>query len=1421
MTAKNSIQHKWAAGGVSSYPLSHPIVGQRQFFETFRHFIHLVDKEAEEFAHVFAVIAQWGVGKSRLGYELVAQVNESSQGWHVREQDGSLKNAELFNNNDDREQYLALYIRYSQIANDYHNVDNWFAFGLYKSLVFIAKEQFDNSIQGQIAKEAYDRLLVDGFDHEELAARLEIGKKHSDEELYTDPTLATRLCQAAYEYLSTFGIKYVLVVLDELETAAEAATYGLESDDLKKLDGRAIKLMGKAIKEEDPRRKLPWLRYVALCSPSIGDELREIQSTARRFEMVELSANSFSDVSTFVKILSQDGKLPQYPTGLVEAAYTMSAGNFGWFNVIMANVDNLLEQRRIRGEATPKTLGELFAELVGVSTRIKEYVLDHNAIEVLNLGDRSKLQSARELLYGQLPVALDTFTLEERQVLLASRNEYDEPLALLFRRVEWDDMESVQALRESKFNRDKSYWRLGGIDQPLDLNQLLSNLGTYAIHETQGESHSKGKRTLVVPLLQSDFVQLVGLLYPHPAAEDAARALWRKFLGNQDIPGDEATHIGPSLPMIARLDLRHRQQGQRTLVFRDPDMGEAHNKAMEARKGESQETHARNVLTGAMRVLDQNWEYDVVAPGFGDEVVAITTAAKTRQSTHGGLVTLDGLKLHPKGRVVMAWARNLTELEKICHLTSSQFSSEGRYPVMVFTSSRALIDQFESATTDTLKNAASYMMVYQVSSSEENALNQVGLPRQDWHGFELNDTVFTTAFSNRLQSIVRPFMQAVAQWRAALDDMGRIAWPFRASGNLRENELDVLIKGWCWLMVAGPAQRSLLDIDEKAPISVEDLTAVLGKLRITPKARAAGYSEDERARLFTDFDQNAKPTFPPFLVGLLKRLLRDQPWTMDAAKREWFWAYTQDGAKDRTTYQEWMSLLCEMGFAKEAQTQGRGPSEYKLVTRSHLSNQHIEANNWLTDAYGKTVRELEAVFGQGRVQELFGPEGSAYVGTKTKDARARLKKAKEALNQLNIAEPAVAFDDREKAADELQRCSHLRKTAAKESAFVYDKDRYAALQMDDNIKTLNFEDDQQELWRRIRRAELFMQYIRRAEKLMRARVDALQHTISEKAPDAFPIRLFTLSLAKVNHILDGALNLTQGSGQTEALQASEQGTLQYYLRSLHVADASSAVDKLAGEIGLDIRTGSSVTIDEIDGSIFATYRTLHSLYDDLLRKLEDHQGRLKKIATALEDAPKDFNYPSDVPSLKSLLPRPELIREELDESRTEEVDKLLEEFSGPARLGNFKPLMDRASRIFDSPRKSSQDLAGFILTLENAITGYRQQLLSRKELQGSLTAYNALLRAKSKTPITAPSLATLEAHTSLKQSLDHLASQTLQWMKDGNYHLQSTGVSFDRWRTVVEALMEGNDPDLDPGEAEKLVSNGFIRRTYSLSGGMS
>lgn len=398
-------QHRWAATGVSDYPPRDPLVGQSRFFKRFQTFLHTVDHDDDRFAHVFAVEAEWGRGKSRLGHELVAQINDCSRGWFVRDEQGQLHDKQLFNR-DTQDKYLALYIRYSQVASDYQNSDNWFAFGLYQALLPLATQTFDGSIQSEIAKQAYERLMPFGFKSELLADALQLNANHSEEDLYTDQTLVVSLVQAAYKVLKSFGVQYMLVVLDELETVAEAATFGLEDEQDKRLDGQAIRLIGKAIKEEDPRRKLPWLRYVALCSPLLGQQLREIQSVARRFELVELEHNAFADVSDYVASLLKDGKLSfNYPAGLVEAAYAMSGANFGWFNVVMANVDAVLSQYQQAGRSI-KDVGDLFEAVLAGSGRVARHVLDKGAIEGIQTRDQALLTECRSLLYGQLPVRL-------------------------------------------------------------------------------------------------------------------------------------------------------------------------------------------------------------------------------------------------------------------------------------------------------------------------------------------------------------------------------------------------------------------------------------------------------------------------------------------------------------------------------------------------------------------------------------------------------------------------------------------------------------------------------------------------------------------------------------------------------------------------------------------------------------------------------------------------------------------------------------------------------------------------------------------------------------------------------------------------------------------------------------------------------
>jgi hypothetical protein len=1410
MTTTNKAKHQWAATGVSSYPLTHPIVGQGRFFEAFKHFIHLVDDEAEKFAHVFAVIAQWGVGKSRLGYELVAQINDTSRGWWVRGDDGLLGTAKLFHGDKDRDQYLGLYIRYSQVANDYNNVDNWFAYGLYKALLPLARGTFDGSIQGQIAKEAGDRLTVAGFDPKKLAEVMEASKNHSDETLYEDPELATRLCQAAYAYFQSFGIKYVLVVLDELETAAEAATYGLDATDIKHLDGRAIKLMGKAIKEEDPRRKLPWLRYVALCSPAIGDELREIQSTARRFELAELQSNAFSDVSDFVQTLSSDGRLAEaYPQGLVEAAYAMSAGNFGWFNVVMASIDERLRDKRARGEKDAPTVGALFDELVRVSGRVQQHVLDHHALDMLKV-DKAQLVVARDLLYGQLPVALDSYAPETRAAVLAALNEYDEPIATLFRRVEWDELEAAEALRASKFTRDKGVWRLGGVDQPLDLRQLLSNLGTYAIHETKGKRRSDGQHTLVVPLRQSDFVHLVSLLYPHAAAEDAARALWRRFLGSDDLTPDTATHVGPSVEMIARLDLRHRKQGQTSLIFRDPDQNGAHEKVLSALRTQTERKRAEQVLVGAMRVIDRHWAYEAAPSGIRDDlltVIATSPVAKGKQT--GGLVDFDGLKLHPRGRVLFAWVKNDEELERLCKAASAQFGEEGRTPVVAFTSSRALVDRMENPSTDTLKGARSYLLLYQLTSTEEHILHQIGVPTPATAGIRLDGQGFTTAFSNRLQGLVRPFSEAVGRFRQQLNELGRIAWPLRSSGRLKDEEQQLLVQAWRILAIETPAPATLANLDDKSGVDVEALKALLVKLGVTPKARAAGYLDNERAGLFSRVDDAAEAQFPPFLVEAISRLLSGD-WTFARAEREWFWGYTWEGIKPKDTYFEWMLILRELGFAKP-QPGAKGADAYTAITRPELRGGVQEADNWLKKDYAALVAEMEAVFGVGRVKELFAPEAGAP-GTKTLTARKKLAASTTDLDALDKSEPQVA------TAANFRAAAQRRRGVIANIDWVYRRDEFLALQKDPSVKTIDFESDAVPLWQRIRRASLFVAFVRHAEERVRSRTLSLAEEMRQEVAGlhGFPIALFTLSLEKIAHILDGALVPTPAPGATVVVQANEPGTLRQNLRDLRVADATVQLEKLAGEVGIDLTTWTEQPLAQCEGQIVSAFRELKSVYEKLRSDLRGVVGRISTLQEALKAAPADFHYPKGALALEKLQGRPALIESTLEDARGEEVDRLRSEFDGPARLGNFHPLMSRARDLLDEPRSALTQLLGHVMSVENVIAEYRKKLVENAELQKAYRGLDALARATGASVPRALTIQDIEEMGALYEAQKLLSTCVQDYAVAGAKLLGDTGVGYDRWCTIVAALDAGRDPALEPQEAEVLVRRNLVQRTYRL-----
>ncbi len=85
-----------------------------------------------------------------------------------------------------------------------------------------------------------------------------------------------------------------------------------------------------------------------MCSTVIGGSIQGIGALDRRTEMYEMLQNSFADISDYIAYLNKKGMIPEYPKGLIEAAYTIAGGNFGWFNVIMHNVDQKMEDSSVK-----------------------------------------------------------------------------------------------------------------------------------------------------------------------------------------------------------------------------------------------------------------------------------------------------------------------------------------------------------------------------------------------------------------------------------------------------------------------------------------------------------------------------------------------------------------------------------------------------------------------------------------------------------------------------------------------------------------------------------------------------------------------------------------------------------------------------------------------------------------------------------------------------------------------------------------------------------------------------------------------------------------------------------------------------------------------------------------------------------------
>ncbi|EHF0143956.1 hypothetical protein IFX61_003326 [Escherichia coli] len=1413
-------QHRWAATGVSDYPPRDPLVGQSRFFKRFQTFLHTVDHDDDRFAHVFAVEAEWGRGKSRLGHELVAQINDCSRGWFVRDEQGQLHDKQLFNR-DTQDKYLALYIRYSQVASDYQNSDNWFAFGLYQALLPLATQTFDGSIQSEIAKQAYERLMPFGFKSELLADALQLNANHSEEDLYTDQTLVVSLVQAAYKVLKSFGVQYMLVVLDELETVAEAATFGLEDEQNKRLDGQAIRLIGKAIKEEDPRRKLPWLRYVALCSPLLGQQLREIQSVARRFELVELEHNAFADVSDYVASLLKDGKLGfNYPAGLVEAAYAMSGANFGWFNVVMANVDAVLSQYQQAGRSI-KDVGDLFEAVLAGSGRIARHVLDKGAIEGIQTRDQALLTECRSLLYGQLPVRLAEMAYATE--LLALKNEDLEPIAAHYRKLSIDRLQCRQALEQAKFRRDKDEWYYPAVDQALNLDTLLDNLRTFSIKE-QAASGDKG--AVLLPLSKGEFKYLLSLLYDHPAIEFAADALWHKLVGETtELDASEATHIGPSVAMLLRLDLRYRSAQQNSLIFKDPAMGDAHEQAMsELSKQSSQKPLIKALarVTGFVRLLDNNWTYDENLlsnkAGSDDAPLAILTEPRGRQ---GGLLTLDGFKLHPEGKALFAWVSNLIELNNLHTFAANHSHQNGRTPVLALTASAHLMEQY--SRLDERNELRDAILLHYVNPSEADQLERIGLSLAacQLHGVNLTADSFTAKFKNKLHALTTFATDAIHKWRQRLQQRGLIAWPLKVDGKLSPNDRDLLFKGWYQLAIAHPELNGILDLQQQHGVPVNELSSLLDKLKVPGSYIAKGYTADEHAGLFTELNnvQRSQAQIPLFLARIAHPNKKHK-WQFEGFKQQFYFAYVAEtSVTAKGVFNDWMWWCGELNLLTLT-----NPTEKQAIwehyPRSRLENAIREAQNWFRGndmgSYAANVEVMSRVYGYARINEMFAPLGKNKLGFVTVEAKEQLEKAQSLFNVLKQQEEQLA--DMVEANDTKVLAGLIHKRAEVLELVAKVKPLNSSRPMLKDAHILSLEDKTTSLYQRIEQACLFAEFVEcSAERINNRLVDLIIDVETECAPlTNFPKRLYTNTLRTIGHILDGALKDDTSSATGRKEQQADSDTLLHYLRKLDLGRAHDKLSALAQEVGLNLHNDQQLPIAEIQGHILSSYRNCKERFSKLVNNLTEQKLRAQQLQEWLSSATAEYQFADDIAELPKLVMKLQLIEDAIADLPSDAESKR-QSMQNSLRNGQFSSLRDLPEELLKPARGQLTPIQGQLLKIEERLNQVRRNSIA--QVNSWLPLLKPLLASQKQAE---PAALTLEDVSNLGvRELQQVCESTqAKWQSQGEQILNDTGLTLADWQPIYKALSQNQEPVLTPEQQKGLVDKGIVKMRLTFATGL-
>lgn len=376
----------WFRDGVALYPPQYPLVGQNKIFNALTDFKrNFLDDQG--LCGFMVLVGDWGLGKTRLGYELIAESFGHVDEWLLA--DGYVKP-----NTNRRilepalqEGILPLFIDYKSTIDEDLAAETWVPKLAGQALSLLWSLPQDLRVSPDLLDDLRAMLKARGVALDQVQTAFEAVDDWDDQ------------LEAAMGILRQHGLQRLWVVVDEVETPGDMRSnpdYTPGSE----VDMEDLMMISQVIKEARYRENQPYVNFLLLCSLGMSDVIN-IGPNLRRSDLLFLEPNHISDVGRFRAYLEESGLTVDYPDGTLEGVFIATNRNFGWFNKVMSSIHTSWESHKRSGGTLPPAW-KLIEEYAHSAARSQE-VFNLSILKTIT-DIPADLQG--ELVFGQLPGAV-------------------------------------------------------------------------------------------------------------------------------------------------------------------------------------------------------------------------------------------------------------------------------------------------------------------------------------------------------------------------------------------------------------------------------------------------------------------------------------------------------------------------------------------------------------------------------------------------------------------------------------------------------------------------------------------------------------------------------------------------------------------------------------------------------------------------------------------------------------------------------------------------------------------------------------------------------------------------------------------------------------------------------------------------------